>query len=349
MKEHILIIEDDESFCKALTLMLEKEGYLVASASDGHQAIEAAKKTFFDVIVADVKLPGGMDGIEAVAKIKGIRPEVESIVIIITGYADEQAPVRALRLGVDDYIYKPFKREQFLHSVERSLRIYRLEKEKEKHNQIIGKMNQELEDKVEQRTRDLSNLYEELQATYLRTVKALAQAIDARDHYTHSHSVNVTRYAVIIAQEMNLSAEEVDEIRQACGLHDLGKIGIHDYVLTKPGKLTAQEWEEVRLHSLKGAEILEPLTFLKGAIKLIQQHHERYDGKGYPYGIKGETINLGARIMAVADAFDAMISERPYREKPLTKQEAIEEIKENSGTQFDPQVVQTFFEITDKL
>jgi len=349
MKERILIIEDDKSFCRTLTLILEKEGYLVVGAKDAHQAIEAAKETFFELIIADVRLPGDMDGIEAVAKIKGIRPGAESVVIVITGYADEQAPVRALRLGVDDYIYKPFKREQFLHIVEQNLRIYRLEKEKGKHNEVIEKINQELEGKVKQRTKDLKNLYEELQVTYLRTIKALAQAIDARDHYTHSHSVNVTKCAVMIAQEMKLSAEEIDEIKQASELHDLGKIGIHDYILTKPGKLTSQEWEEVRLHSLKGAEILEPLTFLKGAIKLIQRHHERYDGKGYPYGLKGESIHLGARIMALADAFDAMISERPYREKPLTKQGAIKEIKKNSGTQFDPQVVQTFLKIVDKL
>jgi len=348
-KEHILLIEDDEFFRKILTHMLEREGYGVVGASDSHHAIEAAKKNFFELIIADVRLPGGMDGIEAVAKIKGIRPEAKSIVIIITGYADEQAVVRALRLGVDDYIYKPFEREQFLHILERNLRIYRLEKEKEKHNQVIEKMNQELEDKVEQRTKDLRKLYEELQATYLRTIKALAHAIDARDHYTHSHSENVTKYAVIVAQEMKLSAKDVKEIKQACELHDLGKIGIHDYVLTKPGKLTPQEWEEVRVHSLKAGEILEPLGFLKGTIELIQQHHERYDGKGYPYGLKGESIRLGARIMVVADAFDAMISERPYREKPLTKQKAIEEVKRNSGTQFDPQVVRAFLKIVDKL
>jgi len=349
MKERILIIEDDEFFRKILTRMLEKEGYLVVGAGDGYQAIEAAKETFFELIIADVRLPGGMDGIEAIAKIKGIRPAAKSIVIIITGYADEQAAVRALRVGVDDYIYKPFEREEFLHSVEQNLRIYRLEKERERHNEVIEKMNQELEEKVEQRTKDLRKLYEELQATYLYTIKALAQAIDARDHYTHSHSKNVTKYAVMIAQEMKLSAKEIDEIRQACELHDLGKIGIHDYVLTKPGELTPQEWEEVRLHSLKGAEILAPLKFLDAAIKLIQQHHERHDGKGYPYGLKGESIQLGARIMAVADAFDAMISERPYREKPLTKEKAIEEVKKNSGTQFDPQVVKAFLKITDKL
>ncbi len=349
MKEHVLIIEDDEFFRETLTLLLEKEGYMVTGARDGHQAIEAARRTFFELVVADVRLPGGMDGIAAVAKIKGIRPEAKTLVIIITGYADEQAAVRALRLGVDDYIYKPFEREEFLHSVERNLRIYHLEKEREKDKETIEKMNKELEGKLEQKAKDLGKLYEELQATYLRTIKALAQAIDARDHYTHSHSENVTKYSVIIAQEMKLSAKEIDEIRQACELHDLGKIGIHDYVLDKPAKLTPREWEEVRLHSLKGAEILAPLGFLNGVIKLIQQHHERYDGKGYPYGLKGESIDLGARIMAVADAFDAMISERPYREKPLTKQEAIEEIKKNSGTQFDSEVVQAFLKIVDKL
>lgn len=183
----------------------------------------------------------------------------------------------------------------------------------------------------------------------MQTVKALAQAIDAKDHYTHGHSEKVTKYALMITQEMGLKSEEIEDIRQASELHDLGKIGIHDYILTKPGKLTPEEWENVKLHSLKGAEILEPLDFLDGIIDLVRQHHERYDGKGYPHGLAGEQIKIGARIMAVADAFDAMISKRSYSEKPLTKEEAIEEIKKSSGSQFDPMVVGAFLRIAYKL
>ncbi|MCD6228404.1 MAG: response regulator [Candidatus Omnitrophica bacterium] len=191
-------------------------------------------------------------------------------------------------------------------------------------------------------------LYSTLEDSYIRTVTALTSAIDAKDHYTKSHSEHVSQYAVAIGREMGLSEREIEEIRQACQLHDLGKIGVHDYILTKPGKLTPEEWEEIRQHSLKSAEILKPLIFLGEAIDLIKQHHERYDGKGYPYGLKGDQIKLGARIIAVADSFDAMTTDRPYR-RARTKEEAIEEIKKCSGTQFDPKVVEAFLRIVDKL
>ena len=192
-----------------------------------------------------------------------------------------------------------------------------------------------------------AQLYSSLEDTYLRTVMALTSAVDARDHYTKTHSEHVTEYAVAIAKEMGLSDKDIEELKQACQLHDLGKIGVHDSILTKPDKLTPDEWDEIKLHTLKSAEILRPLLFLDGVIELVEQHHERYDGKGYPFGIRGENIRLGARIMAVADSFDAMITERPYR-KAFTKEEAIEELKKCSGTQFDPEVVEAFLKVLEK-
>lgn len=193
-----------------------------------------------------------------------------------------------------------------------------------------------------------ARLYTSLEDTYIRTVMALTSAIDAKDHYTKTHSEHVTEYAVAIAMEMGLPEARIEEIRQASQLHDLGKIGVHDYILTKPGKLTPEEWEEIRLHSLKSAEILRPLAFLGNVIGLIEQHHERYDGEGYPYGTKGEDIKLGSRIMAVADSFDAMVTDRPYR-KAFSKEEAVEELKRCSGAQFDPKAVEAFLKVVDKL
>ena len=186
-----------------------------------------------------------------------------------------------------------------------------------------------------------ANNYRKLQSLYMNAISALTKAIDAKDHYTKSHSEHVTKYAVSTAKEMNLNEHAVDIIEDAAKLHDIGKIGIHDYILMKPGKLTPKEWDEVKLHSLKGEKILEPLTFLDGAIGIIRSHHERYDGKGYPDGLKGDKIPIGARIIAVADSFDAMISERPYR-KALSIKEAKEELIRNKGVQFDPQVVDAF-------
>lgn len=189
-----------------------------------------------------------------------------------------------------------------------------------------------------------ARLYTNTQELYMRAVMALTLAIDAKDLYTKAHSEHVTQYAVSIAKELNLEFSEIEQIKQACQLHDLGKIGVPDHILTKPGKLSPEEWEEMRLHPIKSADILRPLTFLDGVIDLVEQHHERYDGEGYPFNLKGEQIRLGARIMAVADAYDAMITERPYR-KAMSKDEAVAELKKCSGTQFDPKTVEAFLRI----
>ena len=194
---------------------------------------------------------------------------------------------------------------------------------------------------------DNARTHEELQRVAINTVKALAMSIDQKDHYTHFHSEKVTRYAVAIAREMNLEEEIIRKIELASQVHDLGKIGIRDYILSKPGKLTPEEWEEIKSHTSRGAAILEPLEFLDGIIDLVRQHHERSDGKGYPNGLKEKDILIGARIMAVADSFDAMTSDRPYR-PAMSRPEAIGEIKNCSGTIYDPGVVEAFLRAIEK-
>ncbi len=190
-------------------------------------------------------------------------------------------------------------------------------------------------------------LFKELTALYMSTIRSLANAIDAKDHYTNKHSEHVAELAVAIAKEMKLTAPETLRIQQASQVHDLGKIGIHDYIINKPGKLSEPEMEEIRSHPLKGAQILEPIGFLGDIVELIKQHHERFDGSGYPYGLKEDKICLEARIIAVADAYDAMISDRPYR-KALTKEQAITELKKCSNIQFDERVVTALLKILDK-
>ena len=198
---------------------------------------------------------------------------------------------------------------------------------------------------------DNKQLIEDLDRSYLSTILTLTDIVEARDHYTRNHSDGVTRYAVEITKEMNLSDEEIEKIRLAAQLHDLGKIIISDKILLKKGKLTDEEWEQIRKHPEKAVQILRPLAFLhkdNGVLDYIRSHHERYDGKGYPNGFKGNHIKLGGRILAIADAYHAMTSSRPYRKKPRTKKQAIEEIKKNSGTQFDPKIVDTFLKVLEK-
>jgi len=219
----------------------------------------------------------------------------------------------------------------------------------QEQNTSLQKQNTLLAKRIEESTRNLTRLYEDLRSTYMRTIKVLAQIIDARDHYTHSHSENVKTIATAIAEEMNLSVKDIDLIGEACELHDLGKVGIGDNILSKPSGLNEQEWAQIKRHPQLAAQILEPLTFLDGVIELVRQHHEHFDGSGYPEGRRGEDILLGARIIHLADAYESMRSARSYRNEPLSKEEAVLEIKRNMGGQFDPHVVEAFLRVLDKL
>jgi len=341
---NILVIDDEKTMCNLLKDSLSEQGYNVTTTQKAKDGLQHARNSLFDLVITDLKMPK-IDGIGIIRRIKEF--DTDNMVIVITGYPSFETVREALRLGAYDYITKPFNLEEISFIVKRAVEFRRLQLANKKLMKDLEEENIILEKKVEERTGDLKKLYHNMQSAYMATVKALAQTIDAKDHYTHSHSQNVTKYAVAIAKEMGFSQREVHTLREACQLHDLGKIGIHDYILNKSEKLTQEEWEKIRSHSLRGAEILEPLTFLDKVIILIRQHHERYDGTGYPNRLKGEEIKLGARIIAVADAFDAMTSERPYR-KAYSKEYTISKLKETSGTQFDPQIVKAFLEVLKK-
>ncbi|MBN1587483.1 MAG: HD-GYP domain-containing protein [Candidatus Omnitrophica bacterium] len=211
----------------------------------------------------------------------------------------------------------------------------------------IEEWNRTLEARVREKTRQVALLNEDLQKVYVNSVRSLLAALDAKDHYTEHHSCDVSEYAMLIAKEMGLGPEDMRDIRLACQLHDVGKIGVRDQVLLKPGPLNPEEWSEMKQHPTIGAKILEPLEFLREVQLIILQEHERWDGKGYPAGLKDEKIHLGARVTAVADAYDAMTTQRPYN-KVLTKEQAIAELKRCRGTQFDPKVVDAFVRILER-
>jgi len=207
--------------------------------------------------------------------------------------------------------------------------------------------NRDLEQRVEAETQSLRAMHEQLQQAYLGTVTAFIQALAAKDAYTQGHSHAVATYAKLIAEALGITGSQLQRLIQGCELHDIGKIAVPDRILLKPGPLTKEEFEVVKQHPVWGARILEPLTFMKDVTEIIRQEHERWDGRGYPAGLKGEGICLEARIVSVADAWDAMTSHRPYR-APMSREAAIAELRRGAGTQFDPFVVDAFLRVLER-
>lgn len=354
MSFRILLINDDEAMSRYLRerLVIDR-GCSVSFESNRGAALKDFEQNSFDIVIVkfDSKYS---DNSELVRSFKKIDPDC--IIIAYLEKEDPEALREISRLGIYDTIAKPINLEKLFFLIKKGVELHslmlahrKLIQSFQEHNTSLQKQNTLLAKRYEESAKNLMRTYEDLRSTYMRTIKVLAQAIDARDHYTHSHSENVAKFAVYIAEEMKLSTSDIELIRQACELHDLGKIGVEDIILSKPSDLTVHEWEQIKRHPLTGAQILEPLTFLNGVIDLVRQHHERYDGSGYPEGRRGEDILLGARIIHLADAFEAMRSARSYRKVPLSKEEAILEIKKNSGTQFDPKVVEAFLKVVDKL
>lgn len=351
---HILLINDDEAISGYLReKLIITGGYSVDIESTSPAGIEAFRQNSFDAAIVKFDMPD-MDGPTAVKNLKQIDPDC--IIIALVDDLSSQRAKQFPEIGVYDSISKPINLEKLFFLIKKGTQTHnlmlaqrKLSQSFKEQNLSLQKQNTLLAKRIEESTKNLTRLYEDLRSTYMRTIKVLAQAIEARDHYTHSHSENVAKYATIIAEEMRLSLDQIEMVREACELHDLGKIGVEDSILTKTAPLTDKEWEQIKKHPQIGAQILEPLTFLSTVIELVRQHHEHYDGSGYPAGLKGEDILLGARIINLADAYEAMRSERSYRQAPLSKEEAIKEIKANRGTQFDPKVVDAFLKVTDRL
>ncbi len=342
----ILVIDDEEVIRSLLADVLGDKGYDVTAVATGEEGYQEAYNKDFDVMIIDLMLPGD-DGLKIINFIKKNDPD--AVIIVITGCNSMESIQEALRLGAFDYITKPFDIEQISFAVNRAVNSKSLVDTNKRLLRGLSEQNVDLEKKVAERTQKLTVANENLKEVYIRMIATLISVIEAKDAYTRSHSENVAKYSVAIAKEMALSDDQIDLINKAAQLHDIGKIGIDDSILNKPGKLTAEEFDIIKEHPMKAQEILKPLDFLNDAIELIRQHHERYDGKGYPSGNKGDQIPIGARIMAVADTYDAMISGRPYRQSLFSKDQVIEEIRQNAGTQFDPKVVEAFLRIAHSL
>ncbi len=347
----ILIVDDERIIRELLTEHFNSQGFKVKTVSNAFEALAQIATADLDVMLADIDMPG-KDGISLLQEVKQTNPELD--VVMVTGVVDTNTALRAIRLGASDYVVKPFNLEEVSITVDRILEKRRLVRENREY-QIT------LEHKVAERTRqlqtkneeirklfrDLKSAYDEIQDTYDVTLEALVAALDTRDTETQNHSLRVAQFAYVLADTMGIREPELSQFRWGALLHDIGKIGIPDAILRKPGKLTDEEYEVMKEHPDKGFRILENIKFLEPAREIVLAHQEKYDGTGYPAGKKGLEIPLGARIFSVVDTFDAMTSDRPYR-KALPYEKARDEVLKFSGTQFDPEVVKAFCSISQE-
>jgi putative two-component system response regulator len=330
----ILVVDDERLVNAIMTRYLSQVGYTCVAAQSGKEALEKLQQHTCCLALCDIRMPG-MDGIELLRRIKELDDEIA--VIMVSAVDNREVAVEAMRAGAFDYVIKPFHLEEVLMSVQRALENRRLILETREYQR-------NLEQKVAERTRELAEKNEELQRLFISAIESIVLTLQAKDEYTEDHSRRVSAHASAIARELALPEDDVESIRRAALLHDLGKVGTKDSILNKPGKLTDEEGDHIRLHPLIAASILQPITPLREVITYIKHVHEAYDGSGYPDGLEGEDIPLGARIISVADVFDAMTSRRPYR-AAMEAEVVLEHIQNEAGRQFDPVVVETFLKI----
>jgi response regulator RpfG family c-di-GMP phosphodiesterase len=330
----ILIVDDDESVREVISVLLKEEGYNCIVAAGAETALDLASAEETPLVISDMKMPG-RDGLWLLENFRQKYPDTS--VIMLTGYGDTEAAVDCLRRGAVDYLLKPPKLTDLIRAIERALAKRRIELARKRYQK-------KLERKVRDRTSELRTAFRNIAETYQNTLLALVAALDAREHETSDHSQRVVRYTTAIAQRLGIKAEELEEIGRGALLHDIGKIGVPDAVLLKPGKLTQEEWKEMRKHPDIGHQMIHNIPFLSTPAQIVLSHQERWDGEGYPRKLTGPEIHIGARIFAVADTLDAMTSDRPYRQG-TTFSNAIHEIQRCKGTQFDPEVVRAFVDI----
>ena len=330
----VLIVDDDAVVRDAIGMVLSDEGYDCRTTSGAEAALEMARETDPHLVISDMKMPG-KDGLWLLDRLRRERPD--TAVVMLTAYGDTEAAVECLRRGATDYLHKPPRSGDLLRSIERALSRRRDERARERYRTSLQRT-------VREKASDLRRALVEVEAAYHSTLYALVAALDAREHETGDHSQRVGRYTLALADRMGVPMEKRNDIFRGALLHDIGKIGVPDAILLKPGPLDPDEWEEMRKHPQTGFNILKSIGFLRLPAEIVLSHQERFDGSGYPRGLEGDRITVGARIFAVADALDAMASDRPYR-RSLGFEQAIREIARQSGTQFDPQVVDALLAI----
>ena len=329
-KPHILVV-DDEPEIRTLLCDLLRDEYDCATASSAEEALSRLAVAEFDLVLSDIQM-GGMSGLEMIPRV--LKRSPDTVVVMVSGVQTIESAVEAMRVGAFDYVIKPFDLQHVEVAVRRAL---------EHHDLRVAKRAYEnhLEELVRRRTAELDETLRSLEDAYRSTLKALTAALDKRDTETSGHSERVVAFSLRLGRELGVGVEQLVALEFGSLLHDIGKIGVPDAILRKPAALSESEWVRMREHPLHGQKILSGIEFLEGASRVVAQHHERFDGTGYPLGLRGEQIDLNARIFSVADAFDAITSDRVYRKaKPYGA--AIAELEEWAGRQFDAEVVEAF-------
>jgi putative nucleotidyltransferase with HDIG domain len=330
----ILVVDDEEAIRDVVCTLLEAQGYDCFSLGNGLLAQRYLQENAVDLVLSDMVMPE-MDGLSLLRWLRKGYPDIP--VIMVTAIYDLSTALDAIRQGAYDYILKPFEKDQLYLGVRRALEHRRLVMENRNYQR-------NLEQLVGERTAQLRGALHQLEQSYDDTLEALGGALDLRDAETEGHCKRVTAFTIAIAKEMKVDSRALPQIARAAFLHDIGKMAIPDQILRKPGPLTPEEREVMRSHCEIGYNMVTRIPFLREAAEIVLSHQEFFDGTGYPRKLSGEQIPMGARIFAVADALDAMISDRPYR-KALPISHARQEIERCSGTQFDPEVVKVFMEM----
>ncbi len=329
-EKNLLIIEQNAEK-RSLLIAFFSAKYICDEAETISSAIEKIREKEYSVILTPVNMPH-ISGIDLIPFLSAHSPR--TVPIFISDPETVGNTVRAFRAGAFEVIQMPFTLKKVDSAVEKAFAKFELKYLKDKYQL-------HLEELVAERTAELDKALEEIENSYRMTLKALVQALETRDFETHGHSERVVTFSLRLGYELGLDKDALRDLELGALLHDIGKIGVPDAVLRKPAKLTEDEWNKMKLHPQHGQKILRNIPFLQGAARIVSQHHEKWDGSGYPFGLRGEDIDIGARIFSVVDAFDAMISDRVYRHG-CSYEEAVTELSRCSGTQFDPMIIEAF-------
>ena len=329
-EKNLLLINENSKITDHLDNLLGAE-YACDKAFSAETAFARMRENDYSVVLCSASLPS-INQLEMVRHIQSVSPN--SVLIMLGGEDSGDAAVKAFRAGAFDFLRLPLELDEVAAAVARAAEHYELRSLKDSYQF-------HMESLAAERATEIDKALEEVESSYRITLKALVQALETRDFETHGHSERVVTFSLRLGHELGLDKDALRDLELGALLHDIGKIGVPDAVLRKPAKLNEEEWVKMRLHPLHGQQILRNIKFLEGAARIVSQHHEQWDGSGYPYGLRGEDIDIGARIFSVVDAFDAMISDRVYR-KGRPYKDALEELERCSGSQFDPLIVEAF-------